>query len=179
MPLRLVYLFVCFVCFVCFVAGNSAAVELSVLNPNTFSNYIARFNAMEDENVTNCISNAQSWNWLQKEIPFFECPDREVEEVYYFRWWSFRKHLEQTPDGFVFTEFLTRPVPVSSALGFHIAEGRWLHDQNYLNDYIRWWLRDPVRPGNCTNTAVGWTMRSGSVTSSPAIKNSSSRCWVI
>ncbi len=145
MPLRLVYLFVCFVCFVCFVAGNSAAVELSVLNPNTFSNYIARFNAMEDENVTNCISNAQSWNWLQKEIPFFECPDREVEEVYYFRWWSFRKHLEQTPDGFVFTEFLTRPVPVSSALGFHIAEGRWLHDQNYLNDYIRWWLRDPVR----------------------------------
>jgi hypothetical protein len=97
---------------------------------------------MEDENVTNFISNADSWNWLQKEIPFFECPDKEVEEMYYFRWWSFRKHLEQTTNGFVFTEFLTKPQPISSALGHQIAEGRWLHDQNYLDDYVRYWLRD-------------------------------------
>jgi hypothetical protein len=118
------------------------AKDFSVLNPAAFSNYIARFNAMEDENVTNFISNADSWNWLQKEIPFFECPDREVEEMYYFRWWSFGKHLEQTPGGFVFSEFLTRPTPGSSALGHQLAEGRWLHDQNYLDDYVRYWLRD-------------------------------------
>ena len=99
---------------------------------------------METENVTNFVSNAQSWNWLQTEIPFFECPDREVEEMYYFRWWSFRKHLVQTTDGFVFTEFLTRPTPVSSALGHQLAEGRWLHDQNYLDDYVRCWFRDPT-----------------------------------
>ena len=84
---------------------------LRILNPAAFSNYVAHFNSMEDENVTNFISNADSWNWLQKEIPFFECPDREVEEMYYFRWWSFRKHLEQTTNGFVFTEFLTRQTP--------------------------------------------------------------------
>ena len=63
---------------------------------------VAHFNAMEDENVTNYISNAGSWNWLEKEIPFFQCPDREVEEMYYFRWWSFRKHLEETNNNFVF-----------------------------------------------------------------------------
>ena len=97
---------------------------------------------MEDENVTNFVSNANSWDWLSKEIPFFECPDHEVEEMYYFRWWSFRKHLERTPDGFVFNEFLTRPAPVSSALGHHLMEGRWLHDQNYLDDYVRYWLRN-------------------------------------
>jgi len=102
---------------------------------------------MEDENVTNFISNAQSWVWLQKEVPLFECPDREVEEMYYFRWWAFRKHLVKTPAGFVITEFLT-PVKhagiyntVSCATGFHIAEGRWLHDQEYVDDYIRFWLR--------------------------------------
>ncbi len=97
---------------------------------------------MEDENVTNFVSNADSWSWLKKEIPFFECPDQEVEEMYYFRWWSFRKHLEKTPQGFVFTEFLTRSAPVSSALGHQLMEGRWLHDQNYFDDYVRFWLRD-------------------------------------
>ena len=125
-----------------FFNAKAVAKNLYVLNPAAFSNCVAHFNSMEDENVTNFISNAGSWNWLQKEIPLFECPDREVEEMYYFRWWSFRKHLEQTPDGFVFSEFLTRPTPVSSALGHQIAEGRWLHDQNFLDDYILYWLRD-------------------------------------
>jgi hypothetical protein len=77
---------------------------------------------------------------LQKEIPFFECPDHQVEETYYFRWWSFRKHLEQMPNGYVFSEFLTRHQPVSSALGHQIVEGRWLHDQNYIDDYVRYWF---------------------------------------
>lgn len=110
------------------------------LKPDSFAHYIEYFNSMEDENVTNYISNADSWNWLQNEIPLFECPDREVEEMYYYRWWSFRKHLERTADGYVFSEFLTRPTPVSSALGHQIAEGRWLHDQNYLDDYVRYWF---------------------------------------
>jgi len=70
-----------------------------------------------------------------------------VEEMYYFRWWSFRKHIVKTPNGFVFTEFLT-PVSwagdyntISCAAGFHLMEGRWLHDQQYVQDYIRFWLR--------------------------------------
>ena len=117
---------------------------LPVLKPAAFAHYVQSFNTMEDENVTNYISNAASWDWLQKEIPFFECPDREVEEMYYYRWWSFRKHLERTPDGFVFTEFLTRSQPVSSAIGHQIAEGRWLHEQKYLDDYVRYWLRSPA-----------------------------------
>ena len=131
-----------FVCFVCFVVPISRATDSAILKPAAFSNYVSHFNAMEDENVTNFISNEHSWSWLQKEIPFFECPDREVEEMYYYRWWSFRKHLEQTTNGFVFSEFLTRQAPVSSALGHHLAEGRWLHDQNYLDDYVRYWFRD-------------------------------------
>ena len=102
---------------------------------------------MEDENVTNFISNAQSWAWLQRNIPLFESPDSEVEEIYYFRWWSFRKHLKQTSKGFVFTEFLT-PVShagefntISCAASFHIAEARWLAEQRYASDYIHFWLR--------------------------------------
>jgi hypothetical protein len=128
------------------LSGVSARAEsVDVLSPAAFSNQVACFNSMAVESVTNCVSNADSWNWLQREIPFFECPDREVEELYYFRWWSFRKHLEQTTNGFVLSEFLTRPAPGSSALGLQIAEGRWLHDQYYLDDYVRYWLRDQDR----------------------------------
>jgi hypothetical protein len=124
----------------CFSHAGFASGTNYVLQPDSFKPYIEHFNSMEDENITNYISNADSWGWLQQEIPLFECPDHEVEEMYYFRWWSFRKHLEQTPDGFVFSEFLTRPTPVSSALGHQIVEGRWLHDQNYLNDYVHYWF---------------------------------------
>jgi hypothetical protein len=67
--------------------------------------------------------------------------------LYYFRWLSFRKHLKQTPKGWVITEFLP-PVghagefnTISCAAGFHVAEGRWLKDRTYLDDYIRFWLR--------------------------------------
>jgi hypothetical protein len=137
----------CFLLLMFFAPAVFSSENFSVLKPDSFSHYIAHFNSMEDENVTNFISNADSWDWLQKEIPFFECPDREVEEMYYFRWWSFRKHLVQTPAGFVITEFLT-PVrhagafnTISCAAGFHIAEGRWLRDQNFLDDYISFWLR--------------------------------------
>jgi len=102
---------------------------------------------MELETVTNHIPDVQAAGWLEQNIPRFECPDTEVEEIYYFRWWSFRKHIKQTPGGFVITEFLT-PVKhagayntISCAAGHHLAEGRWLHDGRYLDDYTRFWLR--------------------------------------
>jgi hypothetical protein len=133
--------------FVCFVVQYSPASDFTVLKPASFAHHVERFNAMEPEFVTNHISNAESWRWLQKNVPFFECPDREVEEIYFFRWWSYRKHLVKTPAGFVVTEFLT-PVShagayntVSCAAGFHLSEGRWLRDDQYLDDYTRFWLR--------------------------------------
>ena len=44
--------------------------------------------------------------FLSTNIPLFECPDKDFEQIYYFRWWTYRKHIKQTPDGFVITEFL-------------------------------------------------------------------------
>ena len=141
-PLRLLWCLLA----VCCVPAAWSADNLSVLQSAAFAHYVKKFNAMEDENITNFVSNAQSWDWLQREIPFFDCPDPEVTEMYYFRWWSFRKHLVQTPEGFVFTEFLT-PIrhaglfnTISCAAGFHVAEGRWLHDQTFIDDYVHFWF---------------------------------------
>ena len=114
-----------------------------ILSCQELERYVSRFNSMEDQNMTNVIPDANSAEWLEKEIPRFECPDSQVEEIYYYRWWSYRKHIEQTPDGYVLSEFLTRPMPGSSALGHQIAEGRWLHDPVYMDDYVRYWLKSP------------------------------------
>jgi len=118
-----------------------------VLDPERFVHHVRWFNAMEPETVTNAIPNAAAWGWLKENIPFFECPDREVETIYYYRWWTFRKHIVQTPQGFVFTEFLV-PVShagpyntISCAAGFHVMEGRWLQNSRLVDDYLLFWLR--------------------------------------
>lgn len=118
-----------------------------ILNPDSFKHYIDRFNADDVEDVVNVIDNAQAWDWLEGNIPFFTCPDPTIEEIYYYRWWTFRKHIKQTPAGRIITEFIT-PVrhagsynSISCALGHHIAEGRWLRDQSLLDEYIRFWFR--------------------------------------
>jgi len=116
-------------------------------HPDSFKHYVDFFNSMEKENIVNYISNAESWEWMKKNIPLFECPDKSFEQIYYYRWWTYRKHIKRTPDGFVVTEFLA-PVghagvynTISCALGHHIYEGRWLHDQRYIDQYALFWYR--------------------------------------
>lgn len=119
----------------------------SVLSFDKFRHYVDYFNSMEDENIAQAIPNVQSAEWLERNIPLFECPQRNFEEMFYYRWWTLRKHIKQTPLGYAFTEFL---VPrtyadkynlISSALGHHIYESRWLRDTTYINQGIRTWYR--------------------------------------
>jgi hypothetical protein len=146
-----------------FAVQNCFSSESATLKPAAFAHHIEHFNTMESETVVNHIPNAQAWPWLQKNIPLFECPDRAVEEMYYFRWWSFRKHLKQTPKGFVISEFLN-PVShagefntISCATSLHIAEGRWLRDDRYLNDYTEFWLRgDDGKPAKKFHNFSSW-----------------------
>lgn len=131
----------------CIVAGESKGSNRHfLLSVDCFSHYIDFFNRMVPERVVNHISNRSAWNWMRKNIPFFECPDKEFETTYYYRWWTYRKHLKYTPKGFIVTEFL-HPVShatefnaVSCAAGHHFMEGRWLASQVYLDDYARFWL---------------------------------------
>jgi len=126
-----------------FSAGKSSAQSMFVLDAQDFKHHVDFFNGMEPENIVDHISNAQSWAWMEKNVPFFECPDKDFERIYYFRWWTFRKHIKHTPDGFVFTEFLDqvghsgKHNTISCALGHHIYEGTWLRDQRYIDDYAR------------------------------------------
>jgi len=140
------------IAFVVFSAGSIFAAEghrdsMFLLDAGTFKHHIDFFNGMEKENIVNYISNAESWDWLKKNIPFFECPDKSFEQIYYYRWWTYRKHIKETPDGFVITEFLDKVGhsgkynTISCALGHHIYEGRWLGNPAYIDQYASFWYR--------------------------------------
>lgn len=113
--------------------------------------YIDQFNAEDDELFVNTIDNAHAYAWLKDEIPVLECPDKELERTYYFRFWTYRKHVKSTPEGYVITEFLPK-VPWSgkynailAAVGHQIREGRWLKNgHRYLSEYIRFFLHQPT-----------------------------------
>ena len=117
-----------------------------VLQAESFKHYVDYFNETDDETVVNHIPNAQSWAWFEKNVPLFECPDKDIERTYYFRWWTYRKHIRKTPDGFVITEFLPSVSwagphnVIACPLGHQIYEGRWIRDHKYLDNYIRFWF---------------------------------------
>ena len=125
-----------------------------ILKKSNFKHFIDKFNLQDTLDLhfnvvpgTKMIPNAETWNFLEANIPFFECPDREIEEVYYYRWWTFRKHIKKTADGYVITEFMPNvswagvynsiPCPA----GHHFREGRWLHNPQILRNYGEFWLR--------------------------------------
>jgi hypothetical protein len=124
-----------------------AVAEEFVLRADSFRHHVEFFNAMVPEDAAQFIPDAQAWSWMRSNIPLFTCPDRDLEQIYYYRWWVFRKHIRRTPAGFIITEFL-KPVKhagednsLSCAFGHHVAEARWLHDRRFLDDYVHFWLR--------------------------------------
>lgn len=129
------------------ISGFVQAQQNLVLKAENFKHYVDYFNKMEDENIVQAFPNAVAWDWMKKNIPFFECPQQNFEEIFYYRWWTLRKHIKQTEKGFVFTEFL---IPrsyadkynlIASGLGHHIYESRWLHDKQYMDNNLHVWYR--------------------------------------
>ncbi len=135
------------------IPGAATSGPALFLDAGAFKNYVDFFNGMAPEEVTNHIPNAQAWAWMRDNIPYFACPDRQLEQTYYYRWWAYRKHIKQTPKGFVVTEFL-KPVQhateynaISCAFGHHVAEGRWLHDRRIVDEYAAFWLKSGENGG--------------------------------
>ena len=99
----------------------------------------------------------RDWDWYKKNIPFFECPDADINTSYYYRWELLTKHLTYgSPNsGYSFTEFIDRPFwsgaygAISCPAGHQLYEARWLRDPRYARDYARYWFRTPgAQPRN-------------------------------
>ena len=131
---------------------NVSAQHDGVLKSADFKDYLEFFNSVDDEPIKNAINNSECWDWMQSNIPWFECPDKEIEEIYYYRWWVFRKHIKETPVGYVITEFLPevghskKYNTIACAAGLHVDEGKWLNNKQYVHDYLSFWFSDDGEP---------------------------------
>jgi len=118
-----------------------------ILRPDAARERIERFNREDNELYANAYPNAQAWDFLCDRIPHFDCPEPDLTEIYYFRWWTYRKHLRHTPEGWVVTEFLPdvnwagKHNTIVCAAAHHFYEGRWLRAPEILDDYARFWFR--------------------------------------
>ncbi len=131
---------------------DSASPGPYVLQADSFRHYIERFGEDDEELYVQYVPNDKTWTFLRTNVPLFECPDKDFERTYYFRWWTYRKHIKQTPDGFVITEFLPKVEwsgkhnTISCPAGHHFYEGRWIHDDQFLDDYAVFWFRKGGEP---------------------------------
>jgi hypothetical protein len=93
---------------------------------------------------------AEDADWYTNNIPFFECSDQQMEQVYYYRWKMYKAHIRNTgPGKFVITEFINHVAwdrdpecTINAASMHHIYEGRWLKDDRFMNGYIHYLYQD-------------------------------------
>ena len=122
--------------------------------PAKLKSYVADFNRTDTETVTNAIPNKDAETFLLANAPLFECPDKEIERTYYFRWWTFRKHLRHKTGHWTVSEFLPEvrwagpDNSIVCAAGHHFREARWLRDRSIVGDLARFWLSDPMTETN-------------------------------
>ena len=128
--------------------GCEINTKTSFIDEKTIHQYIDNFNKNDIELYQQFISNAHAKSFLFDNIPLIDLPNKYIEETYYFRWWTYRKHLKKTEDGFVITEFLPevnwsmKHNTINCPAAHHIYEGRWLRDPKYVSDYINFWLKN-------------------------------------
>jgi hypothetical protein len=122
----------------------------SVLDPENYHHYFVQFSS--DERAMLGESDPLQWEWFEQNIPWLDVPDKQMEVIYYFRWYSFQKHIKQTSAGFVIDEFEV-DVPwagkhntISAAAGHHIREARWLRNSRYVEDYSNFWFGTEGEP---------------------------------
>lgn len=125
-------------------------IDTSVLKASDYHHYFVDFTHDEQEIVGS--APPLPWDWFVSNIPWLDIPDKEMERIYYFRWYAFQKHIVQGPNGYLITEFLD-DVPwsgkrnmIGAAAGHHIREARWLRDPEYVNDYTKFWFGPEGEP---------------------------------
>ena len=132
--------------------STTSQKEIKWVDKKTILNLIDGFNTTDSDAQGLSIPNDRASNWILDNAPLLDCPDKDILQTYYFRWWVYRKHLKSTPAGWVVTEFLPDEPwagkfnTISCAAGHHFMEGRWISNPAYLDDYSRFWFRGGGEP---------------------------------
>jgi hypothetical protein len=131
-------------------AGAQDTLSRPLLRPDSFRHYFNGFARDEGEMLGS--APPVPWDWFVANIPWLDTPDPELNEIYYFRWYAFQKHLKRIPGGYIITEFLDNVSwagkynAIDCPAGHHIREARWLRDPEYVDDYTRFWFGPDGEP---------------------------------
>ncbi|UNI16817.1 hypothetical protein JDV02_003217 [Purpureocillium takamizusanense] len=124
------------------MSGLAAVVLLALAAEATATNFL---------NHGQLLAGVEDRSWFEKNIPILDIPDRQIQDVYYYRWQTYREHLVYTGAqyGYMPSEFL-HPVGygapyggIAAAAGHQINEGRWLRDLRYGQNAVNYWLAGP------------------------------------
>jgi len=113
----------------------------------------------------------RDWDWYKDNIPFFECPDSQFNEIYYFRWQLVTKHIKYVSPrlGYMITEFNSfDPLgwsgnynSICGSVNHHISESRWLRRPQVAADWLGFWFAaEGTQPNNYTWSAAhaAWSL---------------------
>lgn len=135
--------------------------KLVVLTPALFQEYVRGFqadwealsqfcvdglNGLKYARETAYVGNELAFDWMQRNVPYFDCPDDAFREIYYFRHWMNLLHLKNNGTHFVVSEFIgqtpwadTNNVIVCPA-GHQFSWLTWLDDPEYARSYMNYYL---------------------------------------
>jgi hypothetical protein len=77
----------------------TVSASAPILSLSRVEEWFCKFNADDEELYRNEFPNEKAFESFGPLIPRFECPDENIERIYYFRWWTYRKHLRRVKDG--------------------------------------------------------------------------------
>lgn len=122
----------------------------TLLKPENYHHYVNEF--MQQEVEATGKQPQDPWAWMQSNIPWFDASNKQFEEMYYFRWYAFQKHVVATPTGYVITEFLPHVKwggyynTIADSAPDHLYEARWLRDRTIAEDDARFWMSPRAVP---------------------------------
>lgn len=116
------------------------------MSKDIFCKYINKF-AEADGAEDTLYEPFDKIRFLKDNLPLFECDDREIEEIYYFRAYTFLKHIKKSSDGkLIITEFSypgwgkKTEGAISCASGHYFKELRWFKNSTKIaEDSIDFW----------------------------------------
>ena len=136
-------------------AGQSAEYRLAVAVSDKKGESQTKINALIDSQNPTDVHIKQFNAWFEKNIPYFDCDDTQILQIYYFRWLTYRNNIRKITDewnGFIISEFLPNVEwsglynSISCPAGHHFYEGRWIRDSKYLDAYADFWFIDGANP---------------------------------
>lgn len=140
--------------------------QLVALSSDLFEGYVNGFqndwNLMEQTGIgadgdnsltylkqTTCVQNNNAFEWMRRNIPYFDCPDNEFKEIYYFRHWMNRLHLKNNGTYYVVSEFIVKVDwsdvnnVINCPSGHHFNWLMWLDNLEYAQSYMNYYMHSP------------------------------------